>query len=65
MLVARLWLAALAAAGVGWIIKLQLPPSWPPVLIGGAVLLPFGVAYLAGTLAAGIPEARALLKRVL
>jgi len=65
MLVARLWLAALAAAGIGWVIKLQLPPSWPPVLIGGAVLLPFGVAYLAGTLAAGIPEARALLKRVL
>ena len=41
----RLWVAALAAAAVGWIVKLALPPLAP--MIRGALVLPaFGVAFL-------------------
>ena len=59
-----LWAAALASAGLGWAVKLSLPPLHP-VLVGGAVLIPYGLAYFAVTATAGIPEAQATLRRAL
>jgi putative peptidoglycan lipid II flippase len=51
--VARLWLAALAAAGVGYALKRALPIYLPvmrgphsPLLVGPCVLIVFGAVYL-------------------
>lgn len=51
--IARLWLAAVLAAAVGYGIKRVLP-FHSPLLIGPFVLLPFGMAYIALTHALGI-----------
>ena len=60
-LVARLWLAALAAAAAGWALRSALPPLHPipeAVLVLGA----FGLAYFGAGAALGLPEARRLLR---
>ena len=50
----RLWIAAIAAAGAGYTIKLLLPPLDP--LLRGALVLPaFGAIYLAAAFALRIP----------
>jgi putative peptidoglycan lipid II flippase len=58
----KIWAAALCAAGAGWgaghVAHLHF--RW---LNLGAILGAFGVVYAAITLAAGLPEARALLRR--
>ncbi len=59
-----LWLAALAGAGVGWGIKLAMPEVHP-IVLGVAVLVPYGLTYFAITLGLGIPEAQATVKRAL
>lgn len=52
---ARLWLAAILAAAVGYGIKRALPfNAHSALLIGPCVLIPFGVVYLALTHALGI-----------
>jgi putative peptidoglycan lipid II flippase len=43
---ARLWIAAIAASGVAWAIKLQLTPALHPIEVAAAVLAPYGVLYL-------------------
>lgn len=67
---ARLWVSALVAAGVGTVVDLVLQPriqAWPfphileAVIVAGA----FGVAYFAAAFALGVPEARATLGRFL
>ena len=42
---ARLWAAALAGAGIAWVIKLSLPPIHP-IVTACAALIPFGFVYL-------------------
>ncbi|MFY0576452.1 hypothetical protein ACN28S_20765 [Cystobacter fuscus] len=41
------------------------PPHLHPVLVFPLVVLPFGLVYFALTSALGIPEAKAVLQRVL
>jgi putative peptidoglycan lipid II flippase len=60
---ARLWAAALAAALLGLGIQSLLPPLHP-ILRGGVVLLPFGIAYLLAAHLLGLPEAHALVERL-
>ncbi len=58
-----LWSAALAAAAAGYALG-----SWitlaRPLMQAALVLIPFGLGYLGLTLAAGLPEARAVAHRV-
>ena len=56
----RLWGAALAAAAAGWGVKL-LVGAGHPILLALAVVLPFGMIYLAATSALGVTEARTML----
>ena len=53
-LTARLWLAALAGAGVAWAIKVVLPFQ-QPILVAASVLIPYGLVYLGLTLWLKIP----------
>ena len=59
----RLWGPALLAAAGGWGILLLLDDRIGPIATALAVLLPFGVIYLAGTLALRVPLARRFLGR--
>jgi putative peptidoglycan lipid II flippase len=61
---AKLWIAAGSAAGSAWALKVMIPPLHP-VLTALAVLTPYGVVFLAGTLALGLSEASSALKPVL
>ncbi|HJR50946.1 MAG TPA: murein biosynthesis integral membrane protein MurJ [Gemmatimonadales bacterium] len=63
-LVGRLWLAAGLAGAAGWLLRGALPPLHP-IAIAGVVLLAFGLVYFGVGAAAGVPEARAVLRRVL
>ncbi len=60
---ARLCAAALAAAALAFLVRVALP-DLQPVLRAVVVLLPFGVSYLTLTYLLGIPEPRALLRRL-
>jgi putative peptidoglycan lipid II flippase len=61
--VLRLWVAALAASGVGWVVWLAARRLGPaPAAV--AVLVPFAAVYGALTLALGVPAARALVGRL-
>ena len=61
--VGRLWAAALAGAALAWGVKLFTVTRWPghPALTGIAVLLPYGLAYLAAARLLGVAEARQLV----
>jgi putative peptidoglycan lipid II flippase len=61
--VAQLWGSAMAGAAVAWGVKIVLPPAHP-ILTAIAVLGPYGLVFLAMTLALRIPEARTALARV-
>jgi putative peptidoglycan lipid II flippase len=61
-LLAKLWGAAGASAAAALAIERVAAPAHP-VLVAAAVLGPYGALYLGGTLALGIPEARALVAR--
>ncbi len=63
-LVTRLWLAAGLAGAAGWLLRAALPPLHP-IALAGLVLLAFGLVYFGVGAAAGVPEARAVLRRVL
>ena len=60
---ARLWLAATAAAAAAWLVKVTLPPV-APLVRGLATLAPFGAAYLGLSAALGISQARNLWTRL-
>jgi putative peptidoglycan lipid II flippase len=62
--VARLWLAAAVAAGVGWAIKLSVG-SHHPIIIAALVLMPYGLIYFAITAALRVPELNSVLGRVM
>ena len=59
----RLWSAALAAAAIGWAVKLALPPVHP-ILRAALILLPFGMVYVGMTMVFGMPEARRIFGRI-
>jgi putative peptidoglycan lipid II flippase len=59
---ARLWIAAVVAAALGWGIELLLR-SQRPIVAAIAILLPYGFAYLGLTMLMGIDQARAVARR--
>jgi putative peptidoglycan lipid II flippase len=61
---AKLWLCAGLAAGVAWGLKLWLHPQQPQIA-AALLLLPYGVVYLALTMALRISEAGAIVRRVM
>jgi putative peptidoglycan lipid II flippase len=61
---ARLWLAAVIAAGVAWGIKLALHPQQPQIA-ALLILVPYGGVYLGCTALFGVEQAGGLLRRVL
>jgi putative peptidoglycan lipid II flippase len=60
--IAKLWVGALAGAGLGWGIKLLLP-HLHPIVVAGLVLVPYGLLYFGVTSLAGIAESRAIMQR--
>ena len=62
-LVGRLWAAAGLAGAAGWLLRVVLPPLHP-IAVAALVLAAFGLVYFGVGLAAGVPEARALLRRI-
>jgi putative peptidoglycan lipid II flippase len=62
-LVGRLWLAACLAGAAGWLVRSVLPPLHP---IPAAVLVlgVFAIVYFGVGMALGVPEARALVRRL-
>jgi thiol:disulfide interchange protein len=63
VLVGRLWAAAGLAGAAGWLLRVVLPPLHP-IAVAALVLAAFGLVYFSVGLAAGVPEARALLRRI-
>ncbi|HBB89583.1 MAG TPA: murein biosynthesis integral membrane protein MurJ [Blastocatellia bacterium] len=62
--VIKLWLAALAAAGIGWGLKL-LVGDLHPIPLAAIVLGGYGISYFAITSALGIPASQAVVGRLL
>jgi putative peptidoglycan lipid II flippase len=58
---AKTWLAAMAAAGIGWLLHNGFGPH-APVLTAIVVLLPYGLVYFAVARLLGLPEARTVLR---
>jgi len=61
---AKLWISAAVAAAIAWGIKLAIGHP-KPLVIGIAVLIPYGVAYFLITSLLQIPEAQLVLRRFL
>jgi putative peptidoglycan lipid II flippase len=61
--VARLWLSAVLAAAIAWGVRAALPPMHP-VFIAALVLAPYGAVFFAAALGLGVPEARAVFRRL-
>jgi putative peptidoglycan lipid II flippase len=59
----RLWGAALLAGLAGWLALTLTSDGLGPVARAAVVLTPFGLTYLLGTAAAGIPLARRIIGR--
>ncbi len=60
--VARLWAAAGAAAAVAWAVKVAVFHRHP-VIVGVAVLVPYGAVYFGAAWALGIPQVTAIAAR--
>jgi putative peptidoglycan lipid II flippase len=61
--VLKLWVPGLLAAGTGWAVLLLLADRLGPIATATAVLLPFGIVYLGGTLLFRVPLALRLAGR--
>jgi len=61
--VARLWIAAVGAAAVGWALALVVPPDAHPIARAVVVLGAFGAAFVAAATALRVPEAASALAR--
>ena len=61
--VARLWLAAAAAAAVAWGVK-DLVGARPAILLAALTIVPYGAVYFGVTAAIGVPEVGAVLGRL-
>ena len=62
-LLAKLWTAAIAAAAVGWGVKLAIGRQ-NPVLAAALILTPYGLVYFGMAAAFGVDEARGLAARL-
>jgi len=60
----KLWFGAAVGAVLGWGIKLVVP-SLHPMIIAGLVLVPYGLTYFGITSLMKVPEASAVVGRVL
>jgi putative peptidoglycan lipid II flippase len=58
-----LWVSAASAAGVAWVIR-ALTPANQPLLVGGAIIIAYGVTYFLLTSVAGVEDAVAITRRV-
>jgi putative peptidoglycan lipid II flippase len=61
---AKLWIAALLSAGVGWGLKM-LVAGWHPIPLAIVVLGGYGVCYFAVAFLFGVPQAQAIIRRLL
>ncbi len=61
-ILAKLWLAAIAGSGVGWLTE-RLVGRHLPVLVAVAVLVPYGLSYFAATWLLGFEETRSYVRR--
>jgi putative peptidoglycan lipid II flippase len=61
---AKLWSGALVGAGVGWALKM-LVAGWHPVPLAIVVLGGFGTCYFAVGYLFGVPQAQAIINRLL
>ncbi|MBA3036301.1 MAG: murein biosynthesis integral membrane protein MurJ, partial [Desulfobacterium sp.] len=59
---AKLWVAAIAAAAAGWWLRNYFA-HLSPILLAALVLLPFAIVYFAMSLAMGLADARTLFRR--
>ena len=62
-LVGRIWLAAGLAAAAGWLVRAVLPPMHP-IPLAALVLGVFAIGYFGLGVVLGVPEARALVRRL-
>ena len=62
MLVAKLWTAAAAAAGIAWAVKTAIGPHHP-IFVAVAVLGPYGAVYFATTYLMRVEECTRALRR--
>jgi putative peptidoglycan lipid II flippase len=62
--VLRLWIPGLLGAAAGWGVLLLLGDRFGPIATAVAVLLPFGIVYLGGTLLLKVPLALRLAGRI-
>ena len=62
--VSKLWLAAAIGAGVGWAIQFAIGARHP-VIVAALVFVPYGLIYFAISSALRVPEANAVVGRVL
>jgi putative peptidoglycan lipid II flippase len=60
---AKLWLSAIAAAGVAWGIRLALHPRHPQAA-AALLLIPYAMVYLGLTALLGIDQVRSLVRRL-
>jgi hypothetical protein len=61
---AKLWIAALLSAGVGWGLKM-LVVGWHPIPLAIVVLGGYGVCYFALGFLFGVPQAQTIIHRLL
>ena len=59
----KLWLGALAAAAAGWVVRLAVEGQHPLVVALFSLSM-YGAAYLAVTVALGVPQARRIIGRL-
>ena len=62
--VAKLWTAAAAGAAAAWAVKLSIP-ILPPIIAAALIVGPYGLVFLAMSLALRVDGAMAMMKRVL
>ncbi len=62
--VMKLWLSALAGAGVAWGIKLALPVMHP-IVTAMLILVPYGIVFIGVTFLLRVPEVSMAVRRVL
>jgi putative peptidoglycan lipid II flippase len=60
---ARLWGAAIAAAGIGWAIKLSIPIA-DPIIRAAFIMTPYAMTFFVVARVLGVSEARSLLGRL-
>jgi len=61
--VAKLWTAAIAGAAIAWAVKVSIP-ALPPVVAAVLIIGPYGVIFLAMTVALRIPDAASMVRRL-